>query len=151
MTGDADKDAKAFAELNPAAAGVIRGEGAKAERTRIAQIHQLAEPGEDKLTAKFVEEGTDVATAALGFTAERKRLREAAAQARVEDTPKPITQAPAGEQKKDERPAAAKTDDELKADYAASTDLKAEFPTADAYVGYVRGSASGQIRQIKRA
>lgn len=152
MTGDANNDAAAFAARNPTAASVLRTQGATAERERIASIHELAEPGEEELTAKLIKEGKDIGAAALAFSADRKQRRAAAAAGRREDTPEPIATSAAGAS---EVPKAAPadtgnmSDDELKATYEKSAELKAEFMTAGDYVAFIRASAAGRVR-IKR-
>lgn len=148
MTGDEENDAEAFAKKNPAAAGVLRAAGAKAERARIAAVQELAEPGEEALTTKFIEEGADVGAAALGFAADRKQKRAAAAAARLTDTPSPVaeTRSPSQSQPLQAAEVANMTDEQLKAAWDSSADLKAEFAASGDYIAYVRADAAGRVR-----
>lgn len=146
---DAGTAAAAFTAKNPAGAAHLRGEGATAERTRISNIQALAEPGEEELTAKLIADGTPVDKAALTFAEGRKATRAAAAAARREDTPQPIDQTrgeDAAKAGQDKRTAAELTDDELKANFEKSAELKAEFASAAGYVAFVRASAEGRAK-----
>lgn len=143
------------AELD-AAVAAARDEGstagAAAERARILGIEKAALPGHAELIAGLKADGkTTPAEAALRVVeAEKAKLgTQAQAIADVEsETGKVRPTARAAEPPA--MPAAATTPDGWRGEFAASKDLQAEFGSADAYVAYQQGVASGRVREFRK-
>ncbi len=128
--------------------------GAAAERGRLQAIDDLAIDGHDDLVAKAKTDGWSAADTATAILKAEKTLRasELAGIKGVEADTGKVPAAPAagdlGGGKKDDKPAAAKTDDELKADFAASPKLQAEFADVMDYCAIVRAEAAGKVRVL---
>lgn len=125
----------------------------QAERSRILGIQQAAFPGQEAMAAGFIADGTSVGDAALAFNRDLKAkgpdhvaaLRTADAHVRV---PANLSAAGGGAEA-DAAKAVPQNADGWKAEYEASAELQAEFPTVAAYLGYRQGSAAGRVRVLK--
>lgn len=127
--------------------------GATAERERIQSVEAQALPGHDALIATLKFDGkTTGAEAAMAVNAAERTLRTTAlSQLRV-DAPAPAA-APAAPAD----PAAQAGEDttlplaeRAKAKWDADANLRSEFTSFDAYLGYARAAASGKIRVLGR-
>lgn len=124
--------------------------GATAERERILGIQAAAFAGQAELAAQLIADGkTSPGEAALRFNQDHK-AKGAAHLGAIEAADKQVSAVrPAPTASADPHHAKAESemsDDELKAKYAASVDLKAEFPSEGAYLGFVHGSRDGRLR-----
>ena len=80
-----------FAAEHPAAAALVRAEGAEGERTRIQAVREQLMPGHEALIEQLAADGkTTAGEAAMAVNAaERARVNSIAA-ARAEDAPAPV-------------------------------------------------------------
>lgn len=135
----------------PAAAD--QASAVQAERSRILGIQQAAFPGQEAMAAGFIADGTSVGDAALAFNRDLKAkgpdhvaaLRAADAHVKV---PANLTAAGGGAEGAGAK-AVPQNADGWKAEYEASAELQAEFPTVAAYLGYRQGAAAGRVRVLK--
>jgi hypothetical protein len=137
----------------PDLCAVIRAEGATAERTRIMGIASLADAGNAALIAELqADVNVTPGDAAMRVIAAQKAARGQQMQAivDVEKTSGAVRPAPTALAAPPSPPKTAATPDGWKAEWANSESLQAEFGTAEAYVAYQQGSASGRIK-IKSA
>ncbi len=118
--------------------------GAKAERERILGIDALGAVGHDGLIAAFRSDGkTSPEAAAMQIMQAEKATREsrlnglAAADGKMK-IPVAGTANPAPDAGRTDAKPTATTPDGWKAEYAASADLQAEYPSAEAYVAFQR-------------
>lgn len=127
--------------------------GAEAERARIAGIQAHAMPGMGELVAEMVADGKTTPDQAAGriLAAHKAGLgKQAQAIVDVETITKVVTSAPAATRSDARKVAApAMTKEGWKAEWTASAELQAEFPTADHYVNYQTGVAEGRIKVLK--
>ena len=149
--------ATAAAALLAGAAAVVpvtadHATAVQAERSRILGIQQAAFPGQEAMAAGFIADGTSVGDAALAFNRDLKAkgpdhvaaLRAADAHVRV---PANLSAGGAGAEAAAAGGKAVPQNDEgWTAEYNASADLQAEFPSLGSYLGYRRGSAAGRVR-----
>lgn len=133
-----------------------KGSASAAERDRILGIQKVTLKGQEALAQTLIADGkTTPAEAAFKFIEAAKEAGATELQAIIDMDNKVAAVRPAPKAGIDP-PAKAEaemTDDELKAKFAASADLKAEFPTVGAYVAYVNGTRDGRLRILgsKRA
>lgn len=140
----------AYPQLCADIASAARLEGAAAERTRILGIEANALPGHEQLVAEMKADPNVSPDQAAGrILGAERALRGNAAQAirDVETHTGSVRAAPAAAH----TPAveAATTPDAWKAEYAKSTELQAEFGSAEAYVAFRQGIASGTVRILR--
>jgi signal peptide peptidase SppA len=133
----------------PDFAATLRTEGATAERERITAIQALARPGRETLIEAAVKDGKStkeqVALQIVGAEDQKQRGALSAIKG-VEDVAAKIEPAPTAAG--DTSPTKASDPDGWKAEWAQNASLKEEFPTADLYVGYMQGVASGKVRRL---
>ncbi len=123
-----------------------RAEGQQAERQRFAAV-QKACGSDTELAAQCFADGMNVADA-LAASNEKLRAQLAAAQ-KPADKPQTATEVataefkaqPAATDKTETFDEAAASDDELKAHFAATSDLRDRFSSAQAYIAHVRHPA----------
>lgn len=123
---------------------------AAGERARILGIGALADSGNAALVAEMQADGkTTPAEAALRILGAQKEARGQQLQAikDVENTTGAVKPAPTSHA----APAASKADNPegWKAEWANSESLQAEFFSADSYVSYQQGVASGRIKRLE--
>lgn len=127
--------------------------GATAERTRVLGIAALADSSNGTLIAEMQADGkTTVEGAALRILGAQKEARgqHLQALADVEKTTGLVKPAPSSAAAPDAPvPAAASTPDGWKAEWTASADLQSEFDTAESFVAYQQGVASGRIKRLQ--
>lgn len=142
----------------PDLCAAIRSEGltagATAERTRVLGIAALADSSNGALIAEMQADGkTTVEGAALRILGAQKEARGQQLQAisDVERTTSAIKPAPstAAAAHGAAVPAKASTPDGWKAEWAASADLQSEFDSAESFVAYQQGVASGRIKRLQ--
>lgn len=134
----------------PDLCAAIRAEGAAAERGRILGIGALADSGNAALIAEMQADGrTSPEQAAMRILGAQKEARGQQLQA-IQDVekataavrPAPTANpAPASEH--------ASTPDGWKAQWAANSALQSEFYSAESYVSYQQGVASGRIKRLE--
>lgn len=123
----------------------------KAERDRIAAIHAAAFPGQDALVASLIADGKTPGDAAVALNADYKaKGSHLDALQRMDGKVAGVKPAPTAGDAPVSKAEAEMNDDELKAHYEASTDLKAEFGSFAVYSGFVKGSAAGRLRILSR-
>jgi signal peptide peptidase SppA len=126
--------------------------GTAAERERILGIQAAAFAGQGDLVTAMISDGkTTPGEAALRFN---QALKTSGAQhlnaiAGMDTQVSAVKPAPAPASGPIARAEAEMSDDELKAKYAASADLKAEFSTEGAYLAFVNGTRAGRLRILK--
>lgn len=128
----------------------LRVEGATAERTRIMGIGALADAGNAALIAEMQADGkTTPADAALRILGAQKEARGQQLQA-IKDV-ETVTSAvrPAVTSSAAPTVEQASTPEGWKAQWAASAALQAEFYSAESYVSYQQGVASGRIKRLE--
>ncbi|TAK50242.1 MAG: hypothetical protein EPO23_03285 [Xanthobacteraceae bacterium] len=91
----------------------------------------------------------DQAAARILSAEKTARASQMAAIRDVEAATGKVPAAPTSAVSRDDKPRAT-TPDGWRADYAASADLKAEFASADDYVGYKQAEAAGKVRVLNR-
>lgn len=122
-------------------------EAASAERSRIKAIQGAAFAGQDALVTKLIDDGASAGDAALALNADFRSKGAHLESIKAMDTKVAgVKSAPTTGVDPKQKADAEMTDVELTAKYEASPDLKAEFPTAGAYLGYVKGVKEGRVR-----
>lgn len=135
---------------HPQLVASVREQAATAERTRITDIQSLAMPGREKLIADCVADGkltkADAALRIVGAENETRKGALASVKG-VEDEAKDVSTSlnTTGNAADTQVPQNAEG---WKAEWENSQALKDEFPTADLYVGYKSGVASGKVRRL---
>ena len=136
-----------------AAIVTARAEGATAERARILGIEAVAMVGHEQLVADMKADGVTTPEQAAMRLIHAEKAKGAArlmALKDVEYVARDVRSAPTSTVAPDR--AVANTPEGWTAEHAASSELQAEFSSAEAYVAYKRGLASGNIRILtKRA
>jgi hypothetical protein len=133
----------------PDLCAAIRLEAATAERTRIMGIAALADAGNASLIAELqADSSVTPGDAAMRVIAAQKVARGQQLQAivDVEKTTGAVRPAPTSTAAAPAPAKTAATPDGWKTEWANSESLQAEFGTAEAYVAYQQGSASGRIK-----
>lgn len=128
--------------------------GATAERTRVLGIAALADSSNGALIAEMQADGkTTVEGAALRILGAQKEARgqQLRAIADVETVTGAVKSAPSSAAAPDAPAPAAKasTPDGWKAEWSASADLQSEFDSAESFVAYQQGVASGRIKRLQ--
>lgn len=136
-----------------AAVAAARADGAIAERARILGIEVVAMAGHEQLVADMKADGVTTPEQAAMRLIHAEKAKGAArltALKDVEHIARDVRPAPSASVASAR--SGANTPDGWTEEYAASDDLRAEFGSAEAYVAYKRGLASGNIRILtKRA
>lgn len=139
----------------PDLVGAIRSEahlaGATAERERVLGIAALADASNGSLIAEMQADGkTTPPEAALRILNAQKEARGQHLQAivDVEKTTNGVRPAPSSAAVPSAPPPASGPDG-WKAQWAGDTALQAEFDTAESYVAYQQGVASGRIKRLE--
>ncbi|MGD9923130.1 MAG: S49 family peptidase [Pseudorhodoplanes sp.] len=139
---------------HPTLAASLMQAGMDAERQRIAGIEAVALPGHEALIAEMKADGkTTPEQAAARIVQAERALRETRAQGvrDVETVTGALKSAPTVAGPVDPRPGAvAATPDGWTAEWKASAELQERHDTAEAYVSYQQGVASGRIRILSR-
>lgn len=142
----------------PDLCAAIRNEGltagATAERTRVLGIAALADSSNGALIAEMQADGkTTVEGAAFRILGAQQEARgqQLRAIADVETVTGAVKPAPTGAAAAPgaAAPAKASTPDGWKAEWAASADLQSEFDSAESFVAYQQGVASGRIKRLQ--
>jgi hypothetical protein len=158
---DENKMAEKTSDAAPDAAAAeakLAAERAQAqERDRVSKILNLATGVDTKLVQQAIDEGWTFEQAATKFTDFLRERKEARLEAIREQTPKPSGQVDvetydeAGKKKGGGTPAKAapaggKSDDDLRAEFAASEELQEEFAEVGDYLALMRHEARAAAR-----
>jgi len=132
--------------------------GATAERTRIQAVESALIPGHEALIAGLKFDGkTSGGDAALAVNQAERTMRTAQGAAANAEAPKPVASTPPAtvEQGLDAKAAAEKQrvealplEDRCKAQWEASTALRAEFSSLADYTALVKAEESGKVRVL---
>lgn len=140
-------------EQMDAAIVTARAEGATVERARILGIEAVAMAGHEQIVADMKADGVttpEQAAMRLIHAEKAKSASRLTALRDVEQVARDVRPAPSASVAANR--AIANTPEGWTDEYASSGELQAEFGSAEAYVAYKRGLASGNIRILtKRA
>lgn len=137
-------DLEAFA---PLMVNQIRAEAAEAERARILGIEDVAVPGHDALVATMKADGKttpDQAAAAILKAEKASRGAHMRKIEGVEEETSVVTAAPNGAAAKPD--VNSMSDEDLGEQYDRDDNIRAEFPTKQTYVAFMKAQASGRVR-----
>lgn len=115
-----------------------------AERERVTKIMAMAGPDSVKLAAVTEGKGYTEALEAVNAALAAEKTKDLAALAAA--APAPLGQQAAETPPAEELP----VDEQAKKDYAASADLKKEFPTEASYVAFKKAEAAGKAKILKK-
>ena len=138
-----------LAEYHAGLLAELQAEGAAAERARILEVQAQAKgfPGHDDLIASLVSDGktTGVEAAAQILSAERSK-GAARLEAIKKEAPKPVAHA-AGDDI-DSGASSLPVEDQARADWYAKPELRDEFPSFEAYLGYRKAVGKGYVKVL---
>jgi ATP-dependent Clp protease, protease subunit len=127
---------------------------AKTERERIQAVRDQLIPGHEELINRLAMDGTTTGEqAAVQVLAAERQVRATVAANLVTDGPAPVPPAvpPATDPPADTVDPDAPIEDQAKAEWKKSKDLRAEFmDDFDAYLAFRQAEANGQVRILKK-
>lgn len=128
----------------------------KAERARILGIQSMSFPGQDKLVAKLIDDGVSLGDAAVALNTDQKAKGQKFLQSldadeqKVKNLRSEATTANDTIVAESAKPGATLSGEaKWAADFDASAELQAEYPTKSDYLSFKRAEARGQVRFLK--
>lgn len=141
----------------PAVSAEALAAAAKAERERVLGIQAAAFPGQEALAKEMIESGASVGDAALAFNKAEKQAQASnldgirsveTATGRVPTAPSAAGTEVPGKPAAD---AVGGTEEDWRAQYKASAEIRDEFGSEDAYVGFKSAEASGRVKVMGKS